>query len=159
MVPQLHGKYAINLVKINPEKNTAIMDEQSNTQIEPFCVILTNFWAKKNFSKKFGSVNVILRKMLRLLAKNKLSHLGTFSFSPSVLSTYNPTTSYKISEKKLMSQSQEKNSAVMGKLKNQGIFEIILAFFQTSKNFLKKLGSLSSEYLWSLNIIYYMRQI
>ena len=78
------------------------MDEQSNTQIEPFCVILTNFWAKKNFSKKFGSVNVILRKMLRLLAKNKLSHLGTFSFSPSVLSTYNPTISYKISEKKLI---------------------------------------------------------
>lgn len=51
MVPQLHGKYAINLVKINPEKNTAIMDEQSNTQTEPFCVILTNFWAKKKFQK------------------------------------------------------------------------------------------------------------
>ena len=27
------------------------MDEQSNTQTEPFCVILTNFWAKKKFQK------------------------------------------------------------------------------------------------------------
>ena len=73
----------------------------------------------------------------------------------SVLSTYGPTTSYKILQK--TNEPIPKNVAVMDEQTNQSIFGHF-GQFSGKQEFLKKLGSRSFEYLWSLNFMQNMRQ-